>query len=202
MSILLKPDINPAKLSSVTLCAGLAVCTALKEDFGINAGIKWPNDIVVDGKKICGILTEMSGQMQKVDFVVVGIGINVNNESFPEEIQHKASSLYLLSGKKFKRSSIAKAVLNRFDKIYNRFEKEGFKPFKEEYEANLLRAYRHLDACRFKNKGWPCPTCPSCCFCGKDYETMTEVMDFVREWIKENPDKARLMKPPKSLHKH
>lgn len=138
MSILLKPDINPAKLSSVTLCAGLAVCTALKEDFGINAGIKWPNDIVVDGKKICGILTEMSGQMQKVDFVVVGIGINVNNESFPEEIQHKASSLYLLSGKKFKRSSIAKAVLNRFDKIYNIFEKEGFKPFKEEYETNCI----------------------------------------------------------------
>ena len=76
--------------------------------------------------------------MQKVDFVVVGIGINVNNESFPEEIQHKASSLYLLSGKKFKRSSIAKAVLNRFDKIYNIFEKEGFKPFKEEYETNCI----------------------------------------------------------------
>ena len=72
----------------------------------------------------------------------------------------------------------------------------------EEYEANLLRAYRHLDACRFKNKGWPCPTCPSCCFCGKDYETMTEVMDFAREWMKENPDKARFMKPPKFLHKH
>ena len=71
-----------------------------------------------------------------------------------------------------------------------------------EYEANLLRAYRHLDACRFKNKGWPCPTCPSCCFCGKDYETMTEVMDFAREWMKENPDKARFMKPPKFLHKH
>ena len=49
--------------------------------------------------------------------------------------------------------------------------------YKEEYEANLLRAYRHLDVCRFKNKGWPCPTCPNCCFCGKDYETMTEVMD-------------------------
>ena len=73
---------------------------------------------------------------------------------------------------------------------------------KEEYETNLLRAYRHLDACRLKNKGWPCPKCPNCCFRGKDYETMTEVMDFAQKWMNENPDKARFMKPPKALHKH
>ena len=96
---------------------------------------------------------------------------------------------------------IKKHMTKKMYHLYYRENREVSQS-KEEYEANVLRAYRHLDACRFKNKGWPCPTCPSCCFRGKDYETMTEVMDFVREWMKENPDKARFMKPPKSLHKH
>ena len=96
---------------------------------------------------------------------------------------------------------IKKHMTKKMYYLYYRENREASQS-KEEYEANLLRAYRHLDACRFKNKGWPCPTCPSCCFCGKDYETMTEVMDFAREWMKENPDKARFMKPPKFLHKH
>ena len=96
---------------------------------------------------------------------------------------------------------IKKHMTKKMYHLYYRENREASQS-KEEYEANLLRAYRHLDACRFKNKGWPCPTCPSCCFCGKDYETMTEVMDFAREWMKENPDKARFMKPPKFLHKH
>ena len=96
---------------------------------------------------------------------------------------------------------IKKHMTKKMYHLYYRENREASQS-KEEYEANLLRAYRHLDACRFKNKGWPCPTCPSCCFCGNDYETMTEVMDFAREWMKENPDKARFMKPPIFLHKH
>ena len=75
---------------------------------------------------------------------------------------------------------IKKHMTKKMYHLYYRENREASQS-KEEYEANLLRAYRHLDACRFKNKGWPCPTCPSCCFCGKDYETMTEVMDFVRD---------------------
>ena len=96
---------------------------------------------------------------------------------------------------------IKKHMTKKMYHLYYRENRE-VSQYKEEYEANLLRAYRHLDACRFKNKGWPCPTCTNCCFRGEDYETKIEVMNFVQECIKENPDKARLMKPPKSLHKH
>jgi BirA family biotin operon repressor/biotin-[acetyl-CoA-carboxylase] ligase len=134
MSILLKPDVNPAGISSITLAAGLAVCFTLRNDFGIQSDIKWPNDILLNNKKICGILTEMSGQIAKVDYVVVGIGINVNIESFPDGIKNTATSLCIETGKKFKRSEIAKNVLKNFDSVYKRFQKDGFKCIKQEYE--------------------------------------------------------------------
>lgn len=145
MSILLRPDISPVKIPSVTLCAGLAVCQALKYDFDIDSEIKWPNDIVCGGKKICGILTEMTGQLQKMDFVIVGIGINVNNEDFPDEIKDKASSMFLISRRKFKRSPIAKAVLERFDKIYSDFSQNGFKAIKDEYEKNCINIGKRVN---------------------------------------------------------
>ncbi|MCJ7857097.1 biotin--[acetyl-CoA-carboxylase] ligase [Lachnospiraceae bacterium NSJ-143] len=144
MSVLLRPDISPARLSSITLCAGLAVCLALREDFGIDALIKWPNDIVVDGRKICGILTEMSGQLQKVDFVVVGIGININTREFPEEISKKASSLYCIAGREFKRSPVAKSVLTRFDSIYSVFAEYGFSAFRSEYEKYCVNTGKRV----------------------------------------------------------
>ncbi len=144
MSILLKPDISPSKLSCITLCAGLAVCESLKNDFNIKAGIKWPNDIVVNNKKICGILTEMSGQMRKVDFVVVGIGINVNNKNFNDDVKCKASSMFLCTDKRFKRSYVAKSVLNHFDKIYKIFTTEGFLAIKDDYEKNCINIGKHV----------------------------------------------------------
>jgi len=69
----------------------------------------------------------------------------------------------------------------------------------EEHAANLAKAYKHLDACKFKDKGWPCPTCPDCCFRGKDYDDMMAVMNFAEKWVEENPEKAKAMKLP---HKH
>ena len=88
-SILLKPDISPSEVSQITLVAGLAVCRAV----GLGAKIKWPNDIVICGKKICGILTEMSAEIDMVNYIVCGIGVNVNMESFDREIQHRATSM-------------------------------------------------------------------------------------------------------------
>ena len=98
-------------------------------------------------------------------------------------------------------TKVKKTMTKKMYQLYYRENKEILQS-QDEYEANLLKTYRHLDACRFKNKGWPCPTCPKCCFHGKDYETMMEVMDFAQQWMKENPDKARFMKTPKALHKH
>ena len=100
MTLMLKPDINPNNASMLTLVSALAVAKALADITGKDAKIKWPNDIVIDGRKVCGILTEMSAQFDYINNIVIGIGINVNNSSFPEEISATASSIRLLSGGK------------------------------------------------------------------------------------------------------
>ena len=100
MSLLLRPSIRPEHASSVTLVMGLAIANACREFCNVDARIKWPNDIVVNGKKICGILTEMSSEVDYINYLVIGAGINVNMESFPEELQQTASSLRLLTGAK------------------------------------------------------------------------------------------------------
>ena len=80
MSLLLRPSIRPEHASMLTIVAALAVAGGIREETGLEAGIKWPNDAVVNGKKICGILTEMSTDMEEISYVVPGIGINVNSE--------------------------------------------------------------------------------------------------------------------------
>lgn len=129
MSILLKPDVSLESVSQITLVAGMAVCRAV----GIDAMIKWPNDVVIDGKKICGILTEMSAEIERINYVICGIGINVNTPSFPEELQDKATSLFVETAKKHEREKIAADVLNEFEKLYNVFTEKGFSFLADEY---------------------------------------------------------------------
>lgn len=120
-SLLLRPELPPSDISSVTLAAGYAVCMAIREHTGLDAMIKWPNDIIIGRKKVCGILTEMSAQSDMVEYIVIGIGINVNNESFPEEIKDKACSLYLETGKKLDRSLFFRDVILRLDEVLSAF---------------------------------------------------------------------------------
>lgn len=121
MSLLLRPSLLPADVTQITLIAGLAVCYAINECADVRAYIKWPNDIVCNGKKICGILTEMVAEMEAVDYAVVGIGINVNNETFPKEIGGIATSLFIEAGKKVRRKTLAQAVLFHFERLYEKF---------------------------------------------------------------------------------
>ena len=93
MSILICPEFSPQKAPMLTLVMGLSVAQAVAE-LGLEVGIKWPNDVVVSRKKICGILTEMTMKQDKIGCAVIGVGINVNMESFPEEMADKATSLY------------------------------------------------------------------------------------------------------------
>ena len=120
-SVLLRPDIPPTDVASVTLAAGLGVCLAVREYTGLDARIKWPNDVIVGRKKLCGILTEMAAQTDRIDYVDIGIGINVNIEEFPEEITEKATSLLLETGKKIDRSDFLRCVLQKLDKVINSF---------------------------------------------------------------------------------
>lgn len=136
MSIVLRPDIMPQEAPQMTLIAGLAVMKTINKVIGVSSKIKWPNDIILNGKKLVGILTEMNAEMEKVNYIVVGIGINVNNESFGEELNKKATSIYIETGKKFKRSDIINEFVKIFEIYYNEFCKKGFSAFVEEYNEN------------------------------------------------------------------
>ena len=137
MSILLRPKFEPQYAPMLTLVMGMAVAKAVKK-FGFDVSIKWPNDVVVSHKKICGILTEMGVRDGKIDYAVIGVGINVNIKEFPEEMADKATSLYLESGKEFDRSQIPGLVMEAFEKYYEKFAATcDLSGLKEEYESIL-----------------------------------------------------------------
>lgn len=149
MSLLLRPKLRPERASILTLVTALAVTDGIREATGLEAAIKWPNDVVVKGKKVAGILTEMSTDMDRIEFVVIGIGINVNTESFPEEIQSVATSLAIEQGKRAARTPIIAAIWKYFAAYERLFEEtSSFAALKERYEtllANRNREVRVLD---------------------------------------------------------
>ncbi len=120
-SFLLKPELPPADLASITLAVGYAVCLAVRECTGLDARIKWPNDIIIGNKKLCGILTEMAAQSDRIDYVIPGIGINVNNREFPEHISSKATSIYMETGEMTDRSEFLRELLKKLDTVISGF---------------------------------------------------------------------------------
>lgn len=132
-SILLRAGMLPARVTGLTLLAGLAVCRAVRAFTGCEARIKWPNDIVIGSKKVCGILTELSAEIDRVNYVVVGIGVNVNTPSFPEELRKKATSLLLETGAPVSRTGLLREILRRFEEILAQEKRDG---------AALLEEYR------------------------------------------------------------
>lgn len=149
MSLVLKPEIEPNHASMLTLITAMAVAGGIEKTTGLECKIKWPNDIVIHGKKVCGILTEMSTQMDYINYIVIGIGINVQNESFPEEIGEVATSLRIESGKKQNRAAIIEAVWEEFEKYYDIYLKtEDMQGLVGEYNrklANMNQQVRVLD---------------------------------------------------------
>ena len=146
MTLMLKPDINPNNASMLTLVSARTVENALADTTGKDDKIKWTNDIVIDGRKVCGILTEMSAQFDYINNIVIGIGINVNNSSFPEEISATASSLRLLSGgKKYRRAEIIEKIMEYFEKYYSIFlETEDLSALVNEYNAMLVNMKKQV----------------------------------------------------------
>lgn len=145
VSLLLRPDIGPEKAPMLTLVMGLSMAEAIQKLTGIETGIKWPNDVIVDGKKVCGMLTEMATEIGCVNYVVIGCGINVNQTEFPEELQGKATSLYKEAGKTFARSEILAAIMRRFEKNYQTFlETEDLSGLQRAYNAMLVNRGREV----------------------------------------------------------
>lgn len=137
MSMILRPSVLPSEISSVTLLAGLAICKAIRKLTKLEAYIKWPNDIVVGGKKVCGILTEMSGEIDRVNYVILGIGINVNTQHMPEDLQQIATSLAIEGGKEYIRKDLVAELLMFFETYYTNY-------LKESSFASMRDAYKEL----------------------------------------------------------
>lgn len=153
MSLLLRPKVEPQKASMVTIVAALAMTKAMEKITGMEIRIKWPNDVVLNGKKVCGILTEMSAELEEIHYIIVGIGIDANTESFPEDIQDRATSIYLESGKKVERAAFIAEFCVRFEQYYERFLEMGNLAFlKEEYEAYLINIGREVKIIKKKEE--------------------------------------------------
>lgn len=129
-SIILRPPMAPAQAPQITLMTAVAVAKTLNETADLKAKIKWPNDVLIRGKKIAGILTEMSTDMDVVDFVVVGLGINVNTprEMLPLEIQQIATSIKIETGGEVSRADLLCRLLKHFETCYDQLKTEGFGP--------------------------------------------------------------------------
>ena len=138
MSILLRPDCVPDRAPMLTLVMAYAVARVLRESGFADVQIKWPNDLVLSGKKICGILTEMQLKENAIDYVVVGVGINVNTSKFPEELKDTATSLYLESGRMFDRENIIESIVEDFDELYRQFMETQELSFLREAYNNML----------------------------------------------------------------
>ena len=124
MSLLLRPSCMPDRASALTLVMALSVIEAIDEleDFKDKCGIKWPNDIVINGRKICGILTEMSAEIDAIHYVVTGVGINVNQTQFDQDIKGTATSLFLEGGNSVNRSKLIARIMHYFEINYAVFE--------------------------------------------------------------------------------
>lgn len=135
-SLILRPPIPPSKILQLTILAGVAVLETIQKETCLVCKLKWPNDVLINGKKVCGILTESTSKKDKVEFAIMGIGININNrkEQFPDEICLSSTSLKIESGKDIVREKFLSSLLSHLEKNYA--------GFLEEDNENILKFWR------------------------------------------------------------
>ncbi|AKX95525.1 biotin--[acetyl-CoA-carboxylase] ligase [Neomoorella thermoacetica] len=139
-SVILRPRVAPAQAPQLTLLAAVAVVAAVRERTGLPLGIKWPNDLLAGGRKVCGILTEIKAEIDAVEYIVLGIGLNANLEAgdFSPEVSPQATSLYLELGRPVERLPLFQRILSCLEKWYERWQDEGFAPVREAWkEASI-----------------------------------------------------------------
>lgn len=152
-TFVLRPDVEVSRASMITLISALALAKAIEKVTGLHTQIKWPNDVVANGKKLCGILTESSTDLEYINYVVVGIGINVNQISFPEEIADKASSLLLELGHSVNRGEVLGEFLNLFEMYYEIFiETEDMSGLIDTYNEMLVNCGREVKIIEKENE--------------------------------------------------
>ncbi|WP_150273585.1 biotin--[acetyl-CoA-carboxylase] ligase [Paenibacillus tepidiphilus] len=155
MSIVLRPELPLAATPQLTLLAGVAVCTAIRRETGVEAGIKWPNDLLAGGRKICGILVESALREGGLHYAIAGIGISANLavDDYPEELRSVATSLLIESGKQVDRTRLAEAVLAELEAWYRLYLREGFAPVREAWQSLSVTLGRRILCGTPENRG-------------------------------------------------
>ena len=143
-SLLLRPPLPPTELPQITLSTAVAVVRALTRAAGVTPGIKWPNDLILNGKKLGGILTEMETESDQIRYLVVGLGLNINNPDFPPELAGRATSLLKETGRPFSRLAILQAWLEEFETLYERFLARGFPEILEEWKQHSVTLGKYV----------------------------------------------------------
>lgn len=153
MSIILRPNIPLPKAPQLTLLAAVAIVQAIEDLTDLLPEIKWPNDILIRGKKVTGILTELEAEADRINSIIIGIGMNVNQtkEDFPSELQEIATSLFLEKGEKVSRSDLIKAIFINLEKLYLLYLEEGFLPIKLLWEGYAISIGRKITARTLSN---------------------------------------------------
>lgn len=130
MSMVLRPPVNPNEVAKVTMIASVALALAINKETGVSAGIKWPNDLLAKGKKVCGILADLSAEMDRVNYLVLSAGINANQEpeDFPEDLKNTATSLKVETGRPVDRARLVRSCLEFFEHWYDLWLEQGFGP--------------------------------------------------------------------------
>lgn len=135
-SLILRPKILPLDASKITLLVAVGIAQAIRKMYGLSVLIKWPNDILINHRKVCGILTELSAELDRVKFLILGVGINVNTAKYA--LPKGGTSIKEELGKEMSRIELAKEVLRQIEKYYSRFNQKGF--------ASIAREWRDLSA--------------------------------------------------------
>jgi BirA family transcriptional regulator, biotin operon repressor / biotin---[acetyl-CoA-carboxylase] ligase len=148
MSIILRPNIPLTKAPQLTLLAAVAIVQAIEDLTGLLPEIKWPNDILIKGKKVTGILTELEAEADRINSIIIGIGMNVNQtkDDFPSELQQIATSLSLEKGEKVARADLIKGIFMNLEKLYLLYLKEGFLPIKLLWESYAISIGKNITA--------------------------------------------------------
>ena len=146
MSVVLRPHIPPMDVPRITITSAVAVSELLKEEIGLEAPIEWPNDIVVNGKKICGILTEMVAEQDRVRSVILGIGLNVNHadKDFSPELRGNATSMCIEGGIRYDRTALLQRLLERLERLYDMSLEGGFNEIVARWSANSYTLGRRV----------------------------------------------------------
>nr|HID58149.1 biotin--[acetyl-CoA-carboxylase] ligase [Desulfobacterales bacterium] len=146
VSLIALPDISVSQATCLSLGTAVAVARAVEDVCGLKVDIKWPNDLLLKGKKLGGILVEINGDIERVNSIVIGIGLNVNNrkELFPPSLQHNATSLFMATGKSVDRISLLQALLERFEEVYHTFLYADYNTVLDEWRLRTLTLGRKV----------------------------------------------------------